>query len=421
MPGLNPTQEDVDNFVAITAATPADATRFLSNGVSLEGAIEDYYAAQEAGDYGEHADEEDELDAALAESAADAAPGGARTLSGAPAEALPEGWGRRGPARVGRIGQWGGGEDDDEDEDEAARRRGNELYTGGERSGLAVQNPDQRGGRGLVDDILNQARQAGPPAEEPQQQAAAANPWGGVGHTLGSDETPSVQVGAGAASRAPRQRVPGAFADEDDDEDEEDDDEAGAEVARRRVTFWRDGFSIEDGELYRYDEPGNRELLEAIHAGRAPLSLFNVRFGQRIELLVDQRTNEDYTPPPKGPLKAFSGGGNRLGSPAPAAASSSSAPASAPAPAAAAPAREFKVDDAKPTTSIQIRLGDGTRLVARVNLDHTVADLRAFVAASRPDPRAFVLQTTFPSRELPDGETVEQAKLQNAVVVQRFV
>lgn len=39
---------------------------------------------------------------------------------------------------------------------------------------------------------------------------------------------------------------------------------------------------------------------------------------------------------------------------------------------------------------------------------------------SRADPRPFVLQTTFPSRELPDSETIEQAKLQNAVVVQRF-
>lgn len=62
-----------------------------------------------------------------------------------------------------------------------------------------------------------------------------------------------------------------------------------------------------------------------------------------------------------------------------------------------------------------------TSLVVKVNLDHTVADLRALVAASRSDTRPFVLQTTFPSRELPDGETVEQAGLKNAVVVQRFV
>lgn len=62
------------------------------------------------------------------------------------------------------------------------------------------------------------------------------------------------------------------------------------------------------------------------------------------------------------------------------------------------------------------------RQVARVNLGHTIADLRSYVTAARSDSRPFVLQTTFPSRELSDmNETVEGAKLQNAVVVQRFV
>lgn len=50
-----------------------------------------------------------------------------------------------------------------DEEDEEERRRGNELYTGGERSGLAVQNPDNRnregGGPGIVNDILQQARE----------------------------------------------------------------------------------------------------------------------------------------------------------------------------------------------------------------------------------------------------------------------
>jgi UBX domain-containing protein 1 len=41
--------------------------------------------------------------------------------------------------------------------------------------------------------------------------------------------------------------------------------------------------------------------------------------------------------------------------------------------------------------------------------------------SARPDSRPFVLQTTFPNKELSDfSETVESAKLQNAVVVQRF-
>lgn len=94
------------------------------------------------------------LDAALAASSEQAAPaGGARTLSGAPAEELPESWRRRGAANIASV--------HDEDEEER-RRRGNELYAGGERSGLAVQNPDDRDrdpGRGLVSDILQQAKE----------------------------------------------------------------------------------------------------------------------------------------------------------------------------------------------------------------------------------------------------------------------
>jgi UBX domain-containing protein 1 len=41
--------------------------------------------------------------------------------------------------------------------------------------------------------------------------------------------------------------------------------------------------------------------------------------------------------------------------------------------------------------------------------------------SSHPAQRAFVLQTTFPSKVLDDdAQTVEEAKLQNAVVVQRY-
>jgi hypothetical protein len=54
-----------------------------------QGALEDFFAAQAAG--GLEEDDEDDLDAALAASSADANPGGA------PADALPAGWGR--PAR----------------------------------------------------------------------------------------------------------------------------------------------------------------------------------------------------------------------------------------------------------------------------------------------------------------------------------
>ena len=39
------------------------------------------------------------------------------------------------------------------------------------------------------------------------------------------------------------------------------------ERAIRQLTFWRDGFSIEDGPLLRYDDPENGATLKAIDQG----------------------------------------------------------------------------------------------------------------------------------------------------------
>lgn len=35
----------------------------------------------------------------------------------------------------------------------------------------------------------------------------------------------------------------------------------------RHLTFWREGFTVEDGELMRYDDPNNESILAEIHAG----------------------------------------------------------------------------------------------------------------------------------------------------------
>ena len=39
------------------------------------------------------------------------------------------------------------------------------------------------------------------------------------------------------------------------------------ETAVRHITFWREGFSIEDGELLRYDDPANAQVLAEINSG----------------------------------------------------------------------------------------------------------------------------------------------------------
>jgi hypothetical protein len=41
------------------------------------------------------------------------------------------------------------------------------------------------------------------------------------------------------------------------------------ETAIRNLTFWRDGFIVEDGDLRRYDDPAQAQILSEINSGYA--------------------------------------------------------------------------------------------------------------------------------------------------------
>ncbi|KAE8724219.1 Plant UBX domain-containing protein 4 [Hibiscus syriacus] len=80
---------------------------------------------------------------------------------------------------------------------------------------------------------------------------------------------------------------------------------------------------------------------------------------------------------------AFQGVGRALGS-----SSMSATPeptvSSSPLNTAPSPSPGLVVDENLPSTSNQLRLADGTRLVARFNFCNTVEDFRSFINASRP-------------------------------------
>lgn len=81
------------------------------------------------------------------------------------------------------------------------------------------------------------------------------------------------------------------------------------------------------------------------------------------------------------------------------------------------------LDEALPSTSILLRLSDGTRMIAHFNYHHTITDIRAFIEASRPGGSAnFQLQMMgFPPKQLNDPMlTIEQAGLANSVVIQKY-
>jgi UBX domain-containing protein 1 len=145
-----------------------------------------------------------------------------------------------------------------------------------------------------------------------------------------------------------------------------------------------------------------------IDAGSAPIHILNVSPNQEVDLTLQNRKDEKYVQP-KAKYRPFSGQGQRLGSPTPGPAigHNSSAEISAgvsagPSSSATQAAPQMDVDASQPTVSIQFRLGDGTRLPARFNHSHTVADLYDFVNRARSNERAYVLMTTFPTKELED-------------------
>ena len=58
------------------------------------------------------------------------------------------------------------------------------------------------------------------------------------------------------------------------------------------------------------------------------------------------------------------------------------------------------------TITLQIRLGDGTRLQSRFNTTQTIGDVYDFVSRAASTTRAYALMTTFPSKELDDKSLV---------------
>ncbi|KAJ7668899.1 hypothetical protein B0H17DRAFT_949679, partial [Mycena rosella] len=157
------------------------------------------------------------------------------------------------------------------------------------------------------------------------------------------------------------------------------------------LTFWRDGFTIEDGLLMRYDE--HEEILAAIQVneGLASPTLLGVAPGQPVDVVVSKRTGEDYVPDAWGarldvPVPGFSGAsssssGASSSSTSTSAANKTTTMTTAPTAATVGGAKPPTVDESAPVAQVQVRLVDGGRLLARLNTTHTVADLRAVIDA----------------------------------------
>ncbi|GAU14446.1 hypothetical protein TSUD_249870 [Trifolium subterraneum] len=296
-----------------------------------------------------------------------------------------------------------------------------EYYTGGQKSGMLVQDPTKGGNS--VDDIFDQARQVA--VDAPTENSSRSRSFTGTARLLSGEALPS----------APQP----------------------VESITHLVTFWRNGFSVDDGPLRRLDDPRNASFLEVdylhtckkadvrqnhtvrlVFCGKAVRGSKEQSWKMMEAVMMNRDGNSDDNgdmigflsicplEPAKPRYTPFRGVGRTLGD-----SSSSGEAASEPIPTTAsassftapAPALGLVVDESRPVTSIQLRLADGTRMVSHFNHHHTIRDVRAFIDASRSGGvTSYQLQTMgFPPKQLTDlDQTIELAGIANSVVIQKL-
>ncbi|XP_017838889.1 NSFL1 cofactor p47 [Drosophila busckii] len=198
--------------------------------------------------------------------------------------------------------------------------------------------------------------------------------------------------------------------------------------------LWSEGFSLDDGSLRLYEVPENERFLRAIMRGDYPDEM--QQLGQRIELSIQDHTNISFRHLSR---KQFMGPGRALGSPVPPT-STDNTPTTAAAAADAQLAitlpqqqqllelhaeRSLQLNVQAALTTIQFRLADGSRLAARFNHTHNIADLYRYVRLARPQYESsnFMVMSAFPRVELQESDTRSLAacNLLNVVLTQHII
>jgi len=286
------------------------------------------------------------------------------------------------------------------DSADESEEQGQAFYAGGsERSGQQVLGPPRDNpARDYISEVFRSARQseANDPHGHPTPNRVSSRLFVGAGHRLGQTEDDT-------------EVLPGASASSGND---------GHELVILKI--WRQGFSINDGDLRPFDDPENKAFFESIIRGEIPAELRRQNMSM-IHLDVEDHRHEEFKKPVKR-FTAFTGEGQTLGSPVPNVTESAIAPELAKNYEEQAQTA-LNLNDSEPVTMLQIRLADGSRLTGRFNHSHTVGDIRRFIVAARPAyaDQVFAVLSSFPPKELTEEDkSLKDAGLLNATIMQRL-
>ena len=174
-----------------------------------------------------------------------------------------------------------------------------------------------------------------------------------------------------------------------------------------QVTLYANGFVVDDGDFRSYDLPESQTFMRALLGGNVPTEL--AATGDVTVSLNDKR-GETFTPPP---YSAFGGEAQSLGS-------SSSTPSEVFS-ADTIPDGTPTVDEAAPSTTIQIRLANGKRLKVKLNTSMKVVDVLRLIKSEGGATAPFTISAGFPPKQIVDiNLTIEECGLKGSAVTQKL-
>jgi UBX domain-containing protein 1 len=186
-------------------------------------------------------------------------------------------------------------------------------------------------------------------------------------------------------------------------------------IEKHKVTFWKNGFQLDDGDFRSNTDPANQAFLADISRSQIPRELH--KRGVEIDLEIDDKREEEFKPKPK-PRDPWAGAGRNLSGGGTSAPARPPPVAQAPKAAAAAGKTNFAVEG-RPSTRVQLLFPNSPKLALTVPLDATVGDLRQFAREARPDlaGRWCEFECQYPPKVLTnEAETIEAAGLKMAQI-----
>lgn len=183
------------------------------------------------------------------------------------------------------------------------------------------------------------------------------------------------------------------------------------------IKLWKNGFTVND-DFRSYSDGASQQFLNSIKKGELPSELQGIFDKEEVDVKVEDKKNE-VCMSTKPVFQPFSGQGHRLGSATPKIVSK---------------AKSIEVENKnhlssvplnnlEPITNIQIWLANGKRIVQKFNVSQRVSHVKDFIEKYQGSQRSppFSLATALPFLRLLDETlTLEEADLQNAVIIQRL-